>query len=120
MVDHDRVLRNEDYFEQYRSKKASLSGLKDQLKTLEHEVSDKKNQISDLKRELESMRKIITAVIEQGADPTEVRLRGSEDLADDMWEESGIDMLADLSVSYDRSNILITSALDPKWTTLKI
>jgi hypothetical protein len=117
MAAHDKALRNEEYFEQYRSKKASLAAMKDQLTDLECAVSDKKNQIANLKTELESMRKIITAMIEQGVDPTEVRLRGTEELSDDIWETSETEMIAALNKAYSNNTLL---TINPNWSTFKI
>ncbi len=119
MVDHDKALRNEDYFDQYRKKQQDLRSLNTHLKELDQTISDKRNQISDLKRELEGMRKIITGMIEQDIDPTEARLRGTDDLVDDMWDST---MSNDaISAVYDQTILLNKIGIDPSsWDTIKL
>jgi chromosome segregation ATPase len=118
MVDHNKAMRNEDYFEQYRRKQKDLRSLKNQMEELELAVSNKRNQMSDLKRELEIMRRIITAVIDQDIDPTEARLRGTDDLFEDMWDVD-TKITGAIGTDYGQS-ILLNSGLDTSWATIKL
>lgn len=115
MAIDDRTLRNEDYFEEYRRKKAAHVVLESQIRELEGEMMAKRIEMSDLRSELETMRKIITAIIDQGIDPTEARLRGTDDINDSLWGSDDInDSLwnlnirksGDTTVAYDTSLLM--------------
>lgn len=84
----DKAERNERFFEEYRSLRKNLSELNSEIQSLtfkQRELHDKK---STVEREIESMRKIITAIVDEDADPIELKLRGLEDVKNNnMWNQ---------------------------------
>ena len=84
----DKAERNERFFEEYRSLRKNLSELNSEIQSLtskQRELHDKK---STVEREIESMRKIITAIVDEDADPIELKLRGLEDVKNNnLWNQ---------------------------------
>lgn len=85
MADDSRAERNEQFFEEYRQKKAQREQLRAKAKELEHESIRLRGHMSSIDFEIDNMRRIITSMIDDGVDPTHAKLVGVDHMNDDMW-----------------------------------
>lgn len=118
MVD-DKAQRNEEFFEEYRRKRAALADKQNEMYALEASARAMRTEICELNQELDQMRRVITAMIEGDLDPVQAKLAGTEEIRDVMWDHTSIHRLNSLSLN-DMSQALVTTASQPSWTTTTI
>lgn len=103
-MDVVKAERNEKLFREYRELTAKKASIVLEIEALQDEINRKHDKHRNIVKECDIMRKIITAVIEDDADPTEIKLKGPETLSSDLWSTD---------ITYNPSDMITLNTLMP-------
>lgn len=140
MTEENKAERNEQFFEEYRQKRAELADLRDKLKESEKATTAIRNRMMATDAEISTMRRIITSMIDEGYDPMQAKLIGVEEIHSNIWDQviernyrhSILDNHDNLTTGgmggitayplnqvIGSSGSMLTSNIDKVWTSLK-